>query len=86
MCQSGEIVNKSEEPELEYDELALKGVCDVCQAPATQFARDVIDTTEPTDRISTYDVSPILKRGCDKHPVESKEVPRFAQRKGVVIS
>lgn len=79
-------MNNSEKTKLEYDELALIGVCDVCQAPATQFARDVIDTSEPTDHISTYDVSPILKRGCDKHPVESKEVSRFAQVLRVVTS
>lgn len=44
--------------------------CDVCGEPATNFARDYVNTTEPNDTIDTFKVLD-LKCGCDKHPVES---------------
>lgn len=47
-----------------------KPVCDVCGEDATNFARDMIATLDPSGWIR-YTPHGKTKYGCDKHPAES---------------
>ena len=46
--------------------------CDVCDRPATTFARDAYDATGPLDMIVKYRPVDYIKKGCDEHPVASE--------------
>lgn len=48
--------------------------CDTCGAQATTVARDIIRTDRPGDQWKAYKPAPLLKVGCDAHPVESQEI------------
>lgn len=51
------------------------GACDVCGAPATSMARDMLDVADAAVEIWRR-LTPVgrTKRGCDAHPVKSEDL------------
>ena len=47
--------------------------CGVCGKPATSIVRDLI-AGDPVDGFEVWIPAPLMRAGCDEHPVESREI------------
>lgn len=55
----------------EHPEYGWNLNCDTCGKPATNMARDVIVTNDPTSTVNSYKPFGTIKLGCDERPVGS---------------
>ena len=60
----------------------FRQVCDTCGQPATNAARDIRQTTQPTDSYHTYEPRGATRYGCDKHPTRSVMYDNLGRRIG----